>query len=200
MAPRRQRLPPSIPDRFNVTVSKTIKAIAIDPALQNSNVTTAAYVIQVGGNTINFGSGFSIHRRPSINGSAVASNDTRLQLTDGGLNEAGSVFWNTPINIQAFTTTFQFQLSNAQGNGFTFTIQNMGSDGARRKFAGLGYRNITKSVAVKFNFYNFNGEGSDSTGFIPMDKRPFFLLSTSVRAESSWGAATQSRRRFPTPD
>ena len=38
----------------------TIKAVAIDPSLQNSNVATAAYVIQAGGTSINFGSGFAI--------------------------------------------------------------------------------------------------------------------------------------------
>ena len=150
---------------ISVTVSKTIKAIAIDPALQNSNITTAAYVIQVGGNTINFANGFSNTTGLQFNGSAVASNDTRLQLTDGGLNEAGSVYWNTPINIQAFTTTFQFQLSNAQANGFTFTIQNVGPTALGGSASGLGYGGILKSVAVKFNFYNFNGSGSDSTGF-----------------------------------
>jgi hypothetical protein len=74
------------------------------------------------------------------------------------------VFWKTPINIQAFTTTFQFQLSNAQANGFTFTIQNVGPTALGGNSAGLGYQNIGKSVAVKFNFYNYNGEGSDSTG------------------------------------
>jgi hypothetical protein len=155
-----------------VAVSETIKAIAIDPALQNSNVTTATYVIQVGGNTINFGSGFSSTAGLQLNGSAVASNDTRLQLTDGGLNEAGSVWWNTPINIQAFTTTFQFQLSNAQGNGFTFAIQNAGSTALGGDSAGLGYQDIPKSVAVKFNFYNYNGEGSDSTGIYTNGQPP----------------------------
>lgn len=157
---------------IQVTVSKTIKAIAIDPALQNSNIATAAYVIQVGGNTINFGSGFSTTAGLQFNGSAVASNDTRLQLTDGGMNEAGSVFWNTPINIQAFTTTFQFQLSNAQGNGFTFTIQNAGPTALGGSASGLGYGGILKSVAVKFNFYNFNGEGSNSTGFYTNGQAP----------------------------
>ena len=94
----------------------------------------------------------------------MASNDTRLQLTDGGLQEAGSAFWNTPINIQAFTTTFEFQLSSAQGNGFTFTIQNIGPKALGGNSAGLGYQGIGKSVAIKFNFYNFNGEGNNSTG------------------------------------
>ena len=157
---------------IQITVSKTIKAIATDPALQNSNVSTAAYIIQVGGNTINFGSGFSSTTGLQLNGSAVASNDTRLQLTDGGLSEAGSVFWNAPINIQAFTTTFQFQLSNAQANGFTFTVQNVGPTALGGNSAGLGYQNITRSVAVKFNFYNYNGEGSDSTGVYTNGQAP----------------------------
>jgi len=157
---------------IQVTVSKTIKAIAIDPALQNSNITTAAYIIQVGGNTINFGSGFSTTAGLQFNGSAVASNDTRLQLTDGGLNEAGSVFWNAPINIQAFTTTFQFQISNAQANGFTFTIQNNAPTALGGSASGLGYGGIPKSAAVKFNFYDYNGEGNDSTGFYTNGQAP----------------------------
>ena len=150
--------------RIQIGVSETIKAIAIDPSLQNSNVGTASYVIQNGGTSINFGSGFSSIVGLTLNGSAKATNDTRLQLTDGGLNEAGSVFWSAPINIQAFTTNFEFQLSNAQGNGFTFTIQNVAATALGGNSAGLGYQDIQKSVAVKFNFYNFNNEGSDSTG------------------------------------
>jgi hypothetical protein len=147
-----------------VTASETIKAIAIDSGLQSSNVGTSAYVIQNGGTSINFGSGFSSPAGLTFNGSALATNDTRLQLTDGGLNEAGSVFWNAPINVQAFTTNFEFQLSLAQGNGFTFTIQNVGPTALGGDSAGLGYQDIQKSVAVKFNFYNYNNEGSDSTG------------------------------------
>jgi Chitobiase/beta-hexosaminidase C-terminal domain/Legume lectin domain len=157
---------------IHVTVSETIKAIALDSALQNSNVTSAAYVIQSGGMTINFGSGFSSTAGLTLNGSAVATNDTRLQLTDGALWEAGSVFWNTPINVQAFTTNFQFQLSNAQGNGFTFTIQNMGPTALGGDSAGLGYQDIQKSVAIKFNFYNYQGEGSDSTGIYTNGQPP----------------------------
>ncbi|HEY1648253.1 MAG TPA: chitobiase/beta-hexosaminidase C-terminal domain-containing protein [Terracidiphilus sp.] len=150
---------------ISVGVSETINAIAIDPSLANSDVGTAAYVIQNGGSSINFANGFSNAAGLTFNGSAVASNDSRLQLTDGGLNEAGSVFWNAPIDIQAFTTTFTFQLSNAQGNGFTFTIQNNAPTALGGDSAGLGYQNIQNSVAVKFNFYNYENEGGDSTGF-----------------------------------
>lgn len=164
---------------IQVSVSETINAVAIDPALQNSNIGTAAYVIQNGGNSINFGSGFSSTAGLTLNGSAVADNDTRLQLTNGGLSQAGSVFWNAPINVQAFTTTFEFQLSNAQGNGFTFTIQNVGPTALGGDSAGLGYQNILSSVAVKFNFYNYQNEGSDSTG-VYTDGEPPLLPTVDI--------------------
>jgi hypothetical protein len=155
-----------------VAVSETINAIAIDPSLANSDIGAAAYVIQVGGTTIDFGNGFASTTGLTLNGSTNASNDSRLQLTDGGLNEAGSVFWNTPINIQAFTSQFTFQLSAAQANGFTFTIQNTGPTALGGDSAGLGYQNIQKSVAIKFNFYNYQNEGSDSTGFYTNGEPP----------------------------
>jgi hypothetical protein len=147
-----------------VPISETIKAIAVVSGLHNSNVGTASYAIQEGGKYINFGNGFSSTTGLKLNGSAIATNDTRLQLTNGGLNEAGSVWWNTPIGIQAFTTDFEFQLSNARGNGFTFAIQNMAPTALGGWSAGLGYQNIQKSVAIKFNFYDYMNEGSDSTG------------------------------------
>ncbi len=164
---------------IQVSVSETINAVAIDPTLQNSNVGTAAYVIQNGGNSINFGSGFSSTAGLTLNGSAVADNDTRLQLTNGGLSQAGSVFWNAPINVQAFTTNFEFQLSSAQGNGFTFTIQNVGPTALGGESAGLGYQNIPSSVAVKFNFYNYENEGSDSTG-VYTDGQPPLLPTVDI--------------------
>ncbi len=155
-----------------VAASETIEAIAIDPSLQNSNVESAAYVIQIGGTSINFSSGFSSTAGLTLNGSAAADDDTRLQLTDGQLWQASSVFWDAPINITNFTTNFEFQLSNAQGNGFTFTIQNQGPTALGGDSAGLGYQGIQKSVAVKFNFYNYDDEGSDSTGFYTNGEPP----------------------------
>jgi hypothetical protein len=147
-----------------VKAAETISAIAIDSALQSSNVSTAAYVIQAGGSSLNFGNGFSSTAGLTLNGSAVASDDSRLQLTNGGTNQAGSVFWNEPIGIQAFSTSFGFQLSNAKGHGFTFTVQNEGVTALGKNTDGLGYAGIGKSVAVKFDFYNDGGEGDDSTG------------------------------------
>ncbi|MGB6689195.1 MAG: chitobiase/beta-hexosaminidase C-terminal domain-containing protein [Terracidiphilus sp.] len=166
-------------DPFKVLVSETIKAVAIAPSLQNSNIGTAAYVIQEGGASINFGNGFASTKGLTFNGSAVANNDTRLQLTTGQPWQGGSVWWNAPINVQAFTTNFEFQLTVAQGNGFTFTIQNTGVHALGGDSAGLGYQNIQKSVAVKFDFYNYEGEGDDSTG-VYTDGEPPLLPTVNI--------------------
>ena len=132
--------------------------------MTNSPVSSAAYVIQPAGSSINFGSGFSSTAGLTLNGSALATNDTRLQLTNGLLHEKGSFFWNQPIGVQSFTSDFEFQLSLAKGDGFTFTIQNIGPKALGGRAAGLGYSGIKKSVAIKFDLYNNAGEGTDSTG------------------------------------
>jgi hypothetical protein len=147
-----------------IPASMTITAVAIDPVLQSSNVVAAPYVIQAGGSSIDFGSGFSSVAGLTLNGSAVNTDDSRLQLTTAGTYQAGSVFWNQPIGVQSFTTDFLFQLSSAQGDGFTFTIQNTGTKALGASGSGLGYQNIAKSVAIKFDLYSNAGEGTDSTG------------------------------------
>ncbi len=90
--------------------------------------------------------------------------DFRLQLTNGGLNEAGSAFYATPVNIQYFTTNFTFQLSNPAADGITFTIQNNGPTALGTHGGGLGYAGIPNSVAIKFDLFNNAGEGPNSTG------------------------------------
>jgi hypothetical protein len=178
-----------------VSSTETIKAIAIDPSLQNSDVGTAAYVIQIGGDSINFSNGFSSTAGLTLNGSAAADDDTRLQLTNGQLWQASSVFWNAPINITNFTTNFEFQLSNAEGNGFTFTIQNVGPTALGGNSAGLGYQGIQKSVAVKFNFYNYENEGDDSTGFYTDGEAPLTptidISPSGIELNSDDGIAAQ---------
>ncbi len=148
-----------------VATSMTIKAIAIDPSLQNSSVATAAYTIQVGGApVINFGNGFASVTGLKLNGSVINANNV-LQLTgDTGSYQHGSVFWSQPVGVQTFSTDFSFQLSSAQGDGFTFTIQNAGVTAVGSSGSGLGYQTIGKSVAIKFDLYSNAGEGADSTG------------------------------------
>jgi hypothetical protein len=68
------------------------------------------------------------------------------------------------VGVQTFSSDFAFQLSSAQGDGFTFTIQNAGVTALGASGSGLGYQNIGKSVAIKFDLYSNAGEGTDSTG------------------------------------
>ncbi len=149
---------------ISISSSTTIKAIAIDPSLQNSNVGAAAYVIQPPGTTINFGNGFASVAGLKLNGTTLSTNNLVQLTSTTGTYQDGSVFWTQPIGVQTFTTDFAFQLTSAQGDGFTFTIQNVGTTALGASGSGLGYQNIGKSVAVKFDLYSNAGEGTDSTG------------------------------------
>lgn len=157
---------------IRVSISQTIQAVGIDPSFKYNHTGKAQYAITAGGQMINFGNGFSETTGLSLNGNSVATDDTRLQLTNGGQEEAGSVFWATPINIQAFTTDFEFQLLPATADGFTFAIQNTGATAVGTDGSGLGYQGIGKSVAIKFNFYSSDPGGGDSTGIYTNGQAP----------------------------
>ncbi len=158
-----------------ITVSSTvtIKAMASLAGLTLSPVTSATYTMVAGGAGISFVNGFS--SAPSsmtFNGSTVL-NDSRLQLTNGGLNQAGSAWFNSPVDITKFTNDFAFQLENADADGITFTIQNSGTTALGASGGALGYAGIVKSVAIKFDLYNNNGEGDDSIGIYQNGASPF---------------------------
>ena len=151
-----------------VNTSTTIEAIAVASGLATSALATATYVI---GNTpVNYSGGFTTSGL-TLNGTAAVSG-TRLRLTDGGFYEAGSAYFNTPVNVQSFTATFSFQMTNALADGMTFLIQGNGTTALGPSGGGLGYGpdtptgtlGIPNSVAVKFDIYDNENEGSDSTG------------------------------------
>ncbi len=97
------------------------------------------------------------------NGSAVLDGAT-LKLTTGGTQQAGSAFTKNPVNIEAFTTDFTFQILNPVAEGLTFAIQNDSPTALGGAAGGLGYYQIPKSAAIKFDINNNVGEGSNSTG------------------------------------
>jgi hypothetical protein len=158
--------------RVTVGSSETINAIATSPTLGTSAQARATYTIG-SGTSINFGSGFGTSGNGLQFNGHTKLNGTRLQLTDTSAGkETASAFSTTPVNVEAFSNDFLFQLSNPVADGFTFTIQNAGLTALGLSGGGLGYGpdaaggtpGIAKSVAVKFDLYDNAGEGTNSTG------------------------------------
>lgn len=159
---------------ITVQATSTIQAIAIASGYNNSAVAGGTYIIGTPP-TINFSNGFASAKGLMLNGSAVNTDDSRLQLTTGKQNQAGSVFSTSRVNIQTFATDFTFQLSGTAplADGITFTIQGESANALGTNGGSLGYGPIStkvttgairESVAVKFDLYSNAGEGTDSTG------------------------------------
>ena len=129
-----------------------------------TNVATATTNAQAT-TAINFGSGFAGSAGLiALNGSAKL-NGSRLELTDtAAFFEAGSAWATAKQDITSFTTTFSFQLTNANADGFCFVLQAASPNALGTAGGNLGFTNIPTSVALKFDLYNNGGEGSDSTG------------------------------------
>jgi hypothetical protein len=138
----------------------------------------------------------------SLNGNATLANG-RLRLTDGGQYELSSVFTNAPIPVTSFHIQFTFQIVDGilyhgySADGFTFCIQNNApwTTGGSNQ-GGLGYgpqhsggtAGIPRSVAVKFDLYDNDGEGYNSTGCYTDGAAPTMpatdLTSSSVNLRS----------------
>ena len=151
---------------FTVSATETVKAYATKSGYFDSNVATAAYTIgSSGGGGISFGSGFTAGSMV-LNGNATISGNALSLTTTNGTFQAASAWFPTAVNVQKFTTDFTFQSSagSPTADGFTFAIQGNSAAALGSSGGGLGYFNIGKSVAVKFDLYNNAGEGPDSTG------------------------------------
>jgi hypothetical protein len=120
-------------------------------------------------NVINFANGFA-GASLDLNANAKISSGALSLIT--GCCQVASAYYPTPVAISSFTTTFTFLFTSADADGLTFVVQNQGPTALGCGGGGLGYGQwtcgsvkITPSAAVKFDLYNNQGEGSDSTGF-----------------------------------
>jgi hypothetical protein len=184
---------------ISVSASETLEAIAVASGNTASAAAAASYTINVasGGSgvgtgtaAVSFASGFSSSTNLAlVNGPTLAGG--ALELTDGGNYEARAVWYSTPVNVQAFTTDFTFQISPAAANatdGLTFAIQNQGLTAHGGMGGSLGYQGVKPSVAVKFDTFNNSGEGVNSTGFYTNGAAPTIpaldLTSSGVNLHS----------------
>ena len=185
---------PQYKGAITVSTTETIKALAAETGYYTSAEGVAAYTINSSGTTLNMSAGFTASSGMAMNGTTQLSG-TGLMLTNGGQYQAASTWYSTPVSVQSFTTTFTFQLTNAVADGFTFAIQNNNSTIVGPTSGNLGYGYIPSSVAIKFDLYNNQGEGSDSTGLFTNGTPPMTpavdMTSSGVNLHSGDTMAVQ---------
>ena len=166
---------------IQVASTETIRAIALAPGFSASSVSNGAYMIQTTSAAISFPSGFAGAGSSFAFNGVGALNASMLQVMKAGQTFSQSSIWfATPVSISTFTTDFNFQILNGGADGLTFTIQNQGLTAIGPVGSGLGYgaskpgapAGIGNSLAIKFDIYNNNGEGTDSTGFYTAGSSP----------------------------
>ncbi len=129
---------------------------------------------------INF-TNFANHSSFTANGSAsFPASPQVLRLTDGGAGEAGAAWYNTPIAVAPFTTTFVLQ-DQGGADGLSFVIQSdpRGTAALGAGGGGEGYAGIPNSVAIKFDLYTDGSQGSE-TGLFTGGQDPSQFESQDV--------------------
>ena len=117
------------------------------------------------------GAGFSLNSGVTVNAGAA-------KLTDGGINEARSIFYGARQPIGGgFNVSFIYQESAsvaAGGGGFAFVVQNdsrgaqaVGQSGTMLGYGGggIGAAAVSPSAAVELNLLNVAGVTAATTGY-----------------------------------
>jgi hypothetical protein len=177
-----------------VTVSstETLQAIAVAAGDSNSAVASATYTIDssnpdppASASVINYPSGFASKPSQLWLGDSSVYAGSSIQLTKASGNLANNVWYKTPVNVQAFTTTFTWTANcpaaPAQcGDGMGFMVistANPSSEGFN--YSGYSGSDLSwatcngstcpsiNSILVKFDLYNNSTgtEGANLTGF-----------------------------------
>lgn len=104
---------------------------------------------------IDYSKGFASAADLATNGfgPAPAVVGSGLRLTDGGNNEARSVWLKNPQPITQFTTEFVFKLTAPDADGFTFCLQQAGPAALGSPGGSLAYAGMAPSLAIKFDIY-----------------------------------------------
>jgi hypothetical protein len=138
-----------------------VTAVNADGDQTNSNVMSAT----VGPVIVSHGSGFAGAKDITVNGTAAFVGN-KLEITTGAFGQAGSAFTNTQVGIRKFTTSFVYQAvpgTIPMADGLTFIIQGNSPMSLGASGGGMGFLNVGRSVAIKFDLFN-HGNGGWSTG------------------------------------
>lgn len=103
--------------------------------------------------------GFSDGSAWTFNGGAVLESGV-ITLTDGGVGQARSAYFNSPVPVEAFTASFIYHNVNGGGaDGAAFVLQNSPAGPTALGGAGgfLGYAGISPSAALLMNVYSTAG-------------------------------------------
>jgi hypothetical protein len=122
----------------------------------------------------------------------TAVSGTRLRVTPSALNQSGAGYSTTAITLGAgatFSTTFQFQITNAGGiapaDGITFVLA-ANPSGLGFGGGGLGYQGVPNSVAIEFDTFN-NGGADLSSNHVAIDVGG---VLTNTASANPYGVAT----------
>ncbi|MEO8663163.1 MAG: chitobiase/beta-hexosaminidase C-terminal domain-containing protein [Bryobacteraceae bacterium] len=145
-----------------ISGSTVVRAIASLPAEPDSAASASFYTMQTFPSQASYQGGFTDASALTLN-SPAALNGTRIRLTSAAdVVAASSAFLTAQPDIQAFTSDFTVQFTDAVADGITFCIQTDPRGAATTGFAGgeLGYGSITPSVGVKLDLFNSGGLAS----------------------------------------
>jgi Legume lectin domain len=121
-----------------------------------------------GGGINGFGNGVGWTGNTNGTGEPTFTTDT-LTLTDGGLSEARSAFYNTAQSIGQFTAQFTYQPTQPGGEGLadgaTFTLQTQGLSAMGSQGSALGVGGtvspITPSAEFEINIFSNHTIGTN---------------------------------------
>jgi hypothetical protein len=144
--------------------------IANYPGDSNHDGSVSAPISLDGVQSVNYSNGFTSAAGLTLNGGATVTGGA-IQLTDGGQFESRGAFTTNRVPVYYFNTTFDFQITNAEADGFAFVVQSNGPNAVGASGGGIGYgqppgatsgASIVNSFALVFDLHNNQGEGNNS--------------------------------------
>jgi len=177
---------------ITVSSTETLQAIAAATGDTNSPAASAAYTISSpnpdpeNAPVINYPSGFADHPSQLWLGNGSVYSGSAMELTNSSANLAHNAWYKTPVNVQAFTTSFTWNATCPAkparcGDGMGFMIiSNSNPSSAGFNYSGYAGSQFSwsrctsstdcpsiKSALVKFDLFdNSTGtDGANLTGF-----------------------------------